>query len=145
MSKTHIHPITIYYEDTDVTGLVYHPNYFKYFERSRSELFGGAELRRVQEQQGISVAVYRADITFKRGAVLGDHLEIHSQAEIQGDYRIVFHHKVMRANPQTLLVSATVELVCVANERLVALPSWVKDKVKPYEYIPPARRPLSKT
>ena len=142
MSNIHIHPITIYYEDTDVTGLVYHPNYFKYFERARSELFGGAELRRIQEEQGISVAVYRADITFKRGAVLGDHLEVQSQAQIEGDYRIVFHHKVMRSTPQTLLVTATVELVCIANERLVPLPIWVKEKVKPYQYTPPVRRPL---
>ncbi len=143
MSKIHIHPVTIYYEDTDVTGLVYHPNYFKYFERARSELFGGEQLRLIQEQQGISVAVYRADIVFKKGAVLGDRLEIHSQAEIQGNYRIVFHHKVMRANSQTPLVTATVELVCIKNERLVALAPWISEKIKPYQYTPPAtRRPL---
>ena len=143
MSKIHIHPVTIYYEDTDLTGLVYHPNYFKYFERARSELFGGEQLRLIQEQQGISVAVYRADIVFKKGAVLGDSLEIHSQAEIQGNYRIVFHHKVMRANSQTPLVTGTVELVCIKNERLVALAPWISEKIKPYQYTPPAtRRPL---
>ncbi len=35
-------PVTIYYEDTDFTGVVYHANYLKYFERAREELLGVA-------------------------------------------------------------------------------------------------------
>ncbi len=31
-------PITVYYEDTDAGGVVYHSNYLKYFERARTEL-----------------------------------------------------------------------------------------------------------
>ena len=30
-------PIKIYYEDTDASGIVYHANYLKFFERARSE------------------------------------------------------------------------------------------------------------
>ncbi|MGB0387936.1 MAG: YbgC/FadM family acyl-CoA thioesterase [Ardenticatenaceae bacterium] len=142
MGNVHVHPVTIYYEDTDVTGLVYHPNYLKYFERARSELFGGEKLRRLQEEQGVTVAVYRADIVFKKGAYLGDRLEIHTQAEVQGDYRIVFHQKVVRASTQVELAAGTVELVCVANERLTPLSSSVVEKVKPYQYAPTIRKPL---
>ena len=35
---SHSHQLTIYYEDTDLTGSVYHANYLKYFERAREEL-----------------------------------------------------------------------------------------------------------
>ena len=103
---SHIFPVTIYYEDTDVTGLVYHPNYFKFFERARSEFFGGERLRRMQTEDGISVVVYRAEIVFKKGAVLGDKLEIHSLPQMQGDYRVVFAQEVYRADDQILLVEA---------------------------------------
>ena len=129
MTQAHIFPVTIYYEDTDITGLVYHPNYFKYFERARSEFFGGETLRRMQHEDGIAVAVYRAEIIFKKGAVLGNRLEIHSRPEIQGDYRIVFNQQVFRANEQILLVEAKVELVCISQEKLVRAPQWVVDRV----------------
>ena len=29
--------VRVYYEDTDFTGMVYHANYLKYFERGRSD------------------------------------------------------------------------------------------------------------
>lgn len=130
MSNKHIFPVTIYYEDTDMTGLVYHPNYFKFFERARSEYFSGEALRRMQEEDGISVAVYRAEILFKKGAVLGDRLEIHSKAEIKGDYRAAVQHKALRASSQEVLVEATVELVCVAKGRLTRIPAWMMDKMQ---------------
>ena len=37
--KTHVLPISIYYEDTDLSGVVYHANYLRYMERGRTEFF----------------------------------------------------------------------------------------------------------
>ena len=37
VGKTHILPVRVYYEDTDVSGIVYHANYLRYMERGRSE------------------------------------------------------------------------------------------------------------
>ena len=37
--KTHVLPISIYYEDTDLSGFVYHANYLRYMERGRTEFF----------------------------------------------------------------------------------------------------------
>ena len=34
---THTFPIRVYYEDTDLAGLVYYANYLKFIERARSE------------------------------------------------------------------------------------------------------------
>ncbi|MDM8520883.1 YbgC/FadM family acyl-CoA thioesterase [Anaerolineales bacterium HSG6] len=133
MTQAHIFPVTIYYEDTDITGLVYHPNYFKYFERARSEFFDGEKLRRMQHEDGIGVAVYKAEIMFKKGAVLGDRLEIHSRPEIQGDYRIVFNQQVFRAGQNALLVEAKVELVCISQEKLVRMSQWIVDRVESFK------------
>ena len=38
MKKVHSSSISVYYEDTDSTGVVYHTNYLKYAERARSNL-----------------------------------------------------------------------------------------------------------
>ena len=38
------HPIEVYYEDTDFTGVVYYANYLKFMERARTHLAG---IRRV--------------------------------------------------------------------------------------------------
>ena len=37
---THRFPVRVYYEDTDVSGVVYHANYLKYMERAREHLLG---------------------------------------------------------------------------------------------------------
>jgi acyl-CoA thioester hydrolase len=37
--KTHVLPISVYYEDTDLSGVVYHANYLRYMERGRTEFF----------------------------------------------------------------------------------------------------------
>lgn len=129
MSQPFLFPVTIYYDDTDVTGLVYHANYFKYFERARSNFFGPENLWHMQRETGISVAVYRAEIVFKKGAVLGDRLEIHSRPNLQGEYRIVFQQQARRAADQVLLVEATIELVCVSQDKLIRIPSWVAEQV----------------
>ncbi len=130
MSPNLIYPLTIYYEDTDITGLVYHPNYFKYFERARSNFFDARELRRLQVEEGIAVAVYRADIVFKRGASLGDQLEIHSLPTLDGDYRVVVKHRVFRRDDPQVLVEATVELICIAQDKVIKLPPLITNKIK---------------
>ncbi|GAB4423258.1 MAG: thioesterase family protein [Anaerolineae bacterium] len=130
MNNDLVFPVNIYYEDTDITGLVYHPNYFKYFERARSHFFDAQALRRLQQEDGIAVAVYRADITFKRGASLGDRLEIHSRPSLNGEYRVVVEHRAFRAGDPQVLVEATVELVCVTNDRLVKVPPLIRDRVE---------------
>ena len=44
--KAHILPISIYYEDTDLSGMVYHANYLRYMERGRTEFFRLAGISR---------------------------------------------------------------------------------------------------
>ncbi|MBT6176177.1 MAG: thioesterase, partial [Deltaproteobacteria bacterium] len=46
----HAHPVQIYYEDTDLSGVVYHANYLKYFERAREHLIGPTELARLYNE-----------------------------------------------------------------------------------------------
>ena len=119
---TAVFPVQIYYEDTDHSGLVYHANYLKYFERAREHLLGVSELVRLGREEGLGFVVYRCELTFKQGAVFGDTLEIRTTASLASEYRIAFQQDVYRGD--ALLVRGTVEMVCVdAARELVPIPA----------------------
>ena len=122
----HSHEFQIYYEDTDLSGIVYHANYLKYFERAREHLLGVDELVDLYYQQGIGFVVYKAELTFKEGARLGDALEVRTKAYAQSEYRAIFEQSVYRRTTNQLLVEGVVQLVCVnGDNRLVPLPESV--------------------
>jgi len=126
----HTHPVRIYYEDTDVSGMVYHANYLKYFERAREHFIGPEELVRLFEKENTAFVVYKAELTYKEGARLGDELEIRSTVEAESKYRAIFHQDVYRLGGSTAMVEGRVELVCVNHDQnLVPLPQSVIDSV----------------
>ena len=125
---THVFPVQIYYEDTDHSGLVYHANYLKYFERAREHVLGVDELVRMLRDDGIGFVVYKCELTFKQGAVFGDTIEIRSTPRKESDYRIVFQQDVYRRGE--LLVQGLVHMVCVdRNTKLVPVPRTVIERL----------------
>jgi len=122
----HTHPVHIYYEDTDLSGVVYHANYLKYFERAREHMLGRAELVRLLDEDGVGFVVYKCSMTFRKGARLGDELEIRTHATRESPFRAVFHHSVWREDEDAALVEGVVEMVCVdMDQKLVPLPASV--------------------
>ncbi len=116
--------VQIYYEDTDHSGLVYHANYLKYFERAREHLLGVEELVRLLHDEGVGFVVYKCEMTFREGAVFGDALEVRSSPRMESDFRVVFQQDVYRGDK--LLVQGVVQMVCVDRERrLVPIPASV--------------------
>ena len=66
--------IRVYYEDTDMGGVVYHSNYLNFCERARSELFFAKGSSPVFE--GGHFVVRQLDARFRRPARLGDLLDV---------------------------------------------------------------------
>ena len=50
--KVHVLPIRVYYEDTDLSGVVYHANYLRFMERARTEFFRLAGVTRMADLEG---------------------------------------------------------------------------------------------
>ncbi len=126
--KPHVHHVQIYYEDTDFSGIVYHPNYLKYFERAREHMLGVDALVDLWEREGVGFVVYKCALEFKKGARFGDRLEIRTTAKPEGPYRIVFDQQVWRSGENAPLVKGTVEMVAVNKEnQLVKLPRVVRE------------------
>lgn len=115
----------VYYEDTDFTGVVYHANYLKFFERAREHLFGPEELVRLYNEDGVGFVVYRAELRFREGMRHGDLLEVRTTATAPSEYRAVFSQSIWR-DGQGPKVEGTVELCCVDRAgKLVPLPARI--------------------
>ncbi len=80
--KVHILPIRIYYEDTDLSGIVYHANYLRFMERGRSEFFrcaGVTELAKLEGPDAYAWALRKAELEYLRPARLDDLIEVHTR------------------------------------------------------------------
>ena len=77
--REHLLPIRVYYEDTDFTGLVYHANYVRYFERGRSDalrLMGVGHAQLLDGDSPMAFVVTRMDIAFQAPARIDDALMV---------------------------------------------------------------------
>jgi acyl-CoA thioester hydrolase len=80
--KTYILPIRIYYEDTDLSGLVYHANYLRYMERGRTEFFRtcGVRASYLDDAEPAAWALRKLAIEYRRPARIDDLIEVHTRA-----------------------------------------------------------------
>jgi tol-pal system-associated acyl-CoA thioesterase len=121
--KKHHFTARVYYEDTDHSGVVYHANYLKFFERAREDIIGIKTLAEMWHEHGIGFAVYKVSIGYHDGAVFGDLLDIRTNWEKQGDYRVVFFQEAWRPNATKPAVTCTLELVCLGpNKKVMQIP-----------------------
>lgn len=126
-----MHQVQVYYEDTDHSGVVYHANYLKYFERAREHLLGVAELVRLYSEEGLGFVVYRADLTFKKGARFGDTLQVRTTVRLESEFRAIFDQQVFGADDERPMVKGEIHLCCVDGEgRLVRFPKRVALQIR---------------
>ena len=115
--------LSVYLEDTDAQGIVYHANYLKYFERARSRIFKAHGLDSGPATAQPMFVVHEMNIKFKQPARLSDELEVTTEFEKASDYRLTFEQQIRPSGQDELLVSAQVQVVCVDKEgNLVELP-----------------------
>ena len=78
MKKIHSSLMSVYYEDTDSTGYVYHSNYIKYAERARSNLVRDKfpELQKLFNSNEFFFVVSYLDTNFFKPARLSDNLKV---------------------------------------------------------------------
>ncbi|WP_133406067.1 thioesterase family protein [Parashewanella tropica] len=124
LSQTFHFPIQIYYEDTDFSGVVYHPNFLKYFERAREHVIGAKRLKQLWEQEQLGFAVYKSEMTCQEGVEFSDIIDVRTQFYIESQYRTVWHQEIYRPNATKPAVIAKIEMVCMnTNRQLAAIPN----------------------
>ncbi|QIA65601.1 tol-pal system-associated acyl-CoA thioesterase [Vibrio astriarenae] len=111
-------PVTIYYEDTDAGGVVYHSNYLKYFERARTELLRSVNIsQQVLLEQKIGFVVRHMGIDFLQGAQLDDHLTVKTYIREFKKVSLSFCQEIVNPEGKTLC-RATVKIACVDTDKM---------------------------
>ena len=111
---SHRFPIRVYYEDTDMGGIVYYANYLKFIERARSDWVREIGIdQNVMRDAGIIFAVRRVEADYLAPARFDDHLQVETVTQAVTGARLVMAQKVLR--DEELLFSAVVTIVCIGE------------------------------
>ena len=110
---THRFPIRVYYEDTDMGGIVYYANYLKFIERARSDWVRqmGIDQNQMREQDGVVFAVRRVEAEYLSPARFDDELEVLTRTASVSGARLVMDQQVLRDDE--ILFAAQVTVVCI--------------------------------
>lgn len=109
-------PIRIYYEDTDVSGVVYHANYLRFFERARTEWLRarGCSQERLRHEQQAAFTVSEIEVAFRRPARLDDELDVTVTVSELRRASLRFSQQLReRGRPDHVLATAQVRVACV--------------------------------
>ena len=114
-------PVRIYYEDTDVGGVVYYANYLRFLERARTEWLraAGFELDVIQRDMKAVFVVRRVEADYHQPALLGNLVTVTAEPTDVGASRLLIRQRVLRTKPDgsdELLLSATVTLAFIASD-----------------------------
>lgn len=113
---THTHPIRVYYEDTDLGGIVYYANYLKFIERGRTEWVWslGIDQGMLRAEQGIVFAVRHLEAEYLRPARFGDDLVVTTAPRSATGARMTLDQAVLRGTEA--LFTCVVTLVALGPE-----------------------------
>ena len=132
--RTHILPVRVYYEDTDFTGVVYHANYLRFFERGRSDFLRVAGVNHSALLAGaepLGFAVNRMELDFRKPARIDDALQVRTIFETTKGPRIFIAQTLERAGE--ILVTARVEVCCISlTGRPRKPPNLLVERLKPF-------------
>ncbi|MEM1380417.1 MAG: YbgC/FadM family acyl-CoA thioesterase [Pseudomonadota bacterium] len=121
----------IYFEDTDITGIVYHANYVKYFERGRTEALRASfsDLGALMETDDpCTFAVASINVAYKRPAKLDDVITVETTLASAKGAKMVFEQKILRGDD--LLADAEVAVAVITLDgRPRRMPKAMKDRM----------------
>lgn len=98
VGSAHHFPVRVYFEDTDLSGIVYHANYLRYMERARSDMLtiAGIDQRATMEGNGGYYAVADLALKYVAPAKLDDALLVISHVTEIRAAGVHIHQRVMR-------------------------------------------------
>lgn len=114
VGREHQLPVRIYYEDTDFTGVVYHANYLRYFERGRSDFFrlvGVSHSALLERPDPAAFTITRIAVDFRRAARIDDALLVRTTYDRAKGPRLFISQRITRG--EELIATAEVEAACI--------------------------------
>lgn len=123
---THIFNCRVYYEDTDMAGIVYYANYLKFIERGRSTLVREADIdQNSLKDHGLVFAVRSVIADYLAPARMDDMLRVETKVTSVGRTKIVFEQCVYRDDK--MLFSSEISVVFMTTG---GRPTRLTDEIK---------------
>ncbi len=113
--------LRIFYEDTDIGGVVYYANYLKFCERARSNIFFEKGLSPHNEDEFFVVKKVEAD--YIKSATFADVLDVTSRVVSQKSASLEIFHEIFRGDE--LLFTAKIKLAYLKNYRPTKIPKEI--------------------
>jgi acyl-CoA thioester hydrolase len=94
------------YSETDQMGVIYHGNYFSYFEVARTKLFEvlGYSYRRI-EAEGIILPVTEANCRYKKAIKYGEDIIVEAEVDFIKRVTIAFNYTIFRKSDREVLAT----------------------------------------
>jgi acyl-CoA thioester hydrolase len=126
--KEYTTTVRVRYGETDQMGVVYHPNYFLYFETGRTELMRASGVAYSElEKSGVYLVVTQASCRYRAAARYDQELAIVTRVDQVGKATVQFSYRVLGPGGALLAEGAT-ELASVdASKNPVRLPKEVAE------------------
>lgn len=125
---SHRHDLRVYYEDTDMAGIVYYANYLKFIERARSEWVEGLGIDqgRLRDEHGVVFVVRRVEADYLAPARYGDRLTVTTRVADETGVRLTLDQQVTCGD--RVLFRALVTIVILGETGMpTRLPDSLRD------------------
>jgi len=119
----------VYYEDTDLAGIVYYANYLKFIERARSEWVRnlGLDQNVLRKDHGIVFAVRKVEADYLKSAKFDELLLISTELQKKTRVRLNFSQEIYSDSDLIFRANLIIVPLSVAGG-LVKLPKIIFDK-----------------
>jgi acyl-CoA thioester hydrolase len=108
--------VRVYYEDTDLGGVVYHANYLRFMERARTEWVRalGFEQDQLRDRLKVQFVVVEANLEFRRPARFNDELMVSVRPHSTGRASIMFDQDIRAATARHAeICKAVIRVACI--------------------------------
>lgn len=122
--------LRVYYEDTDLAGIVYHANYLKFLERGRSEAVraAGIDQKALKQDTGLVFVVRSMGLEFLRAAQFDDLLTVESRVtEIRGA-SLLMTQRILLENREVLTADLSLAMMA-STGRPARIPAEIRCKL----------------
>ena len=130
MFKKSDYPFKIYYEDTDLAGIVYYANYFKFIERARTEMLNDANVNQNEMlKSGYYFVVKNLQANYLKPAYFEDSLNVVTEIKKINNASINLIQTIVRSNDSLFVASVRLALLDKFG-KVARLPANIRQLLK---------------
>ena len=130
--------VRVYYEDTDFTGMVYHANYLRFFERGRSEFMRDAGVSHqalLDRPDPAAFTLTNVNVDYRRAARIDDKLAIRSRYVGSKGARVIFEQAALRDGEIVAEADVTAVMIHADGRARRPIPEVV-EQLSGFVYLP---------